>query len=79
MEFFGKKFASDSTEVNDLYQFLIDVQSAGLARIINSGTNSDDGVTNYINDRAHKDTRYVMRSWLALTTYLISDAEFVYE
>ena len=77
--FWGKKFASDSTEVNDLYQFLIDVQSAGLARIINSGTNSDDGVTNYINDRAHKDTRYVMRSWLALTTYLISDAEFVYE
>ena len=77
--FWGKKYATDHSEIDALYQLLQNSQNLGLARVAALPSTYEDGVSNYIDDRAHRDQRYVMRAWTTLLVYLINDPEFLYE
>ena len=86
----GEKVALEDAEIESTYNLFYDTYSAGRAAVL-SGDEEENLIRecqmNYdLNEsdidtsrRLRKDEYYVIRSWSAVITYLLSDFKFVYE
>jgi hypothetical protein len=89
--FFGETLSSTDPEIERTYQLFVDTMRAGRAAITADTENSwltwscqarvnpATGEDLPMSQRIDQDPQYVIRSWMAVVTYLLSDYRFLHD